>query len=79
MKEFAKKTAKAQFAQYGMMSVPDDVLEGYVKDMLGKKENLNNIVDKVVEDKVIAVIKSAVKLNTKSISLDEFNKMFEEK
>jgi len=79
LKEFAKKTAKAQFAQYGMMSVPDDVLEGYVKDMLGKKENLNNIVDKVVEDKVIAVIKSAVKLNTKSISLDEFNKMFEEK
>ncbi len=79
LKSFARKTAKAQFAQYGMMSVPDDVLDGYVKDMLSKKENLNNIIDKVIEDKVIAFIKSSVKLNTKEISLDDFNKMFEEK
>jgi len=40
---------------------------------------LNNIIDKVIEDKVIAFIKSSVKLNTKEISLDDFNKMFEEK
>lgn len=77
LKEFAKKAAKAQFAQYGMMSVPEDVLENYVKDMLGKRENLNGIVDKVVEDKVVAIVKESVKVNAKEVSLDEFNKMFE--
>lgn len=77
LKDFARKAAKAQFAQYGMMSVPEDVLENYVKDMLSKRENLNGIVDKVVEDKVVAVVKNAVKINNKEVSLDEFNKMFE--
>ncbi len=79
LKDFAKKAAKAQFAQYGMMSVPEDVLENYVKDMLSKKENLTNIIDKVVEDKIVAIVKGAVKVDSKAVSLDEFNKMFEEK
>lgn len=77
LKDFAKKAAKAQFAQYGMMSVPEDVLENYVKDMLSKKENLTNIVDKVVEDKVVAIVKESVKVNNQSVSLEDFNKMFE--
>lgn len=77
LKEFAKKAAKAQFAQYGMMSVPDDVLNNYVKDMLSKKESLNGIVDRVVEEKVVAVVKDSVKVNAKAVSLADFNKMFE--
>ena len=36
---YAARVARAQFAQYGMIGMGDDVIENYVKDML-KKENV---------------------------------------
>jgi len=77
IEEYAKKIAKSQFAQYGMANVPDDILDGYVKDMLKKEESVRNIVDKVVESKAMEVVKAAVKLEMKEVSIEEFNKMFE--
>ena len=35
---YAQATTKAQFAQYGMLSIPDDVLDNYAQEMLKKKE-----------------------------------------
>jgi trigger factor len=77
MMNFAKKATQAQFAQYGMMSIPDDMLDKYAKEMLGNQDSVNRIVDRVMDEKVLAVVKSSVKLDEKKISLDEFNKMFE--
>ena len=54
----AKDTTKAQFAQYGMLSVPDDVLDNYVQEMLKKKETVNNLVSRVVEVKLAAALKA---------------------
>jgi trigger factor len=48
-----------------------------VKDMLKKEETLKNIIDKVAENKVLDIIKNAVKVDTKEVSIEEFNKMFE--
>ena len=75
--EYAKKMAKAQFAQYGMVGMDDEIIANYAKDMLKKEETLKNIVDRVAEEKVFAVIKEAVKLDNKEVSIEEFNKMFE--
>ncbi len=75
---FAKKAAQAQFAQYGMMGIPDEMLENYAKEMLKKEDAVKNMVDRVMDEKVLAVIKSSVKLSTKKVSLDNFNKLFEE-
>ncbi len=75
--EYAKKMAKAQFAQYGMIGMDDEVIANYAKDMLKKEETLKNIVDKVTEEKVFAIVKNAVKLENKVVSIEEFNKMFE--
>ena len=75
--EMAKETTRAQFAQYGMMNVPDDLLENYSKEMLKKKESVNNLVNRVVETKLAAVLKAQVTLEEKSVSVEEFNKMFE--
>jgi len=74
--ETAKKIAKTQFAQYGMMTVPDDLLEGYATDMLKKDETKNNIIDQAMSTVVAAYLKSAVKLNEKEISVEDFNKLF---
>ncbi len=73
----AKDATKAQFAQYGMMTVPEDILENYVQEMLKKKENVDGLVGRVVEAKLATALKAKVTLNNKTVSMEEFNKMFE--
>ncbi|MDL2290194.1 trigger factor [Paludibacteraceae bacterium OttesenSCG-928-F17] len=77
--EHAKKIARAQFAQYGMVGIEDDILNNYVQDMLKKEENIRSIIDKVAEDKIFDAVKKTVKLTPKEVTVEEFNKMFEEK
>ena len=79
VKEAAKEAARAQFAQYGMNNVPDEYLENYAADMMKKKEYVDNLVDRSIDRKLTEALKKVVKLNEKSITLDEFNKLFEEK
>ena len=76
---YARKMAKAQFAQYGMIGMDDEIIANYAKDMMKKEETLRNIMEKVAEEKVLAAIKESVKLENKEITIEEFNKMFEEK
>lgn len=73
----AKEATKAQFAQYGMLTVPDDILENYAKEMLKKKETIDGLVNRVVEVKLAGALKNKVKLEPKTVSMEEFNKMFE--
>lgn len=75
--KMAKETTKAQFAQYGMLSVPEDLLENYAQEMLKKKESVNNLVNRSVEVKLAAALKAQVTLENKTVSIEEFNKMFE--
>ena len=75
--KMAKDATKAQFAQYGMFTVPEDVLENYAQEMLKKKENVDGLVNRVVEAKLAAALKSQVALDNKTVSMEEFNKMFE--
>lgn len=74
--ETAKTATRIQFAQYGMTNVPEDMLNNYAQEMLKKKEQVDGLVSRCIEDKLGAVIKQVVKLDKKSVSLDEFNKMF---
>ncbi|KKB45797.1 trigger factor [Parabacteroides sp. HGS0025] len=74
---FAKRVAQAQFAQYGMLSVPEDVLANYAKDMLKNKQTLQNVIDRAVEEKLAAWLKEQVELDVKEVSTEEFGKLFE--
>ena len=75
----AKNDIRQQFAQYGMNDIPDDVLENYAKEQLKKEDAANAYVDRAVDYKLMQALKNTVKLNEKSVSLDDFNKMMEEK
>ena len=75
--DMAKEATRAQFAQYGMMSVPEDVIENYSKEMLKKKETVDALVSRAVDTKLSAALKGQVSLEQKTISAEEFNKMFE--
>ena len=79
VEEYAKKLTKAQFAQYGMIGMDDEIVANYAKDMMKKEETLKSLIDKVAEEKVFAVVKETVKLDNKEVSIEEFNKMFEAK
>jgi len=72
----AKKFTKEQFAQYGMLDVPDDLLNQYTQEMLKKEETLQNIVNRASEDKLVNWMKNQVKVETKEVSLEEFQKLF---
>ena len=73
----AREATRAQFAQYGMLNIPDELVENYVKEMLKKKESVEGLVNRVVETKLTNAIKPQVTLEHKSISAEDFNKMFE--
>lgn len=73
----ANEATRIQFAQYGMLNLPDDVVEGYAKEMLKKQETVENLVNRAAESKLSAALKAKATLNNKVVSMEEFNKMFE--
>lgn len=75
----AKRIAYLQFAQYGMTNIPEDMIEKYAKDILENKEYRSQIVQQSVDNKLYAEIKNAVKLDEKTVNVDEFNALFAEK
>ena len=79
LKQVAKEAARAQFAQYGMSNVPDEYLDNYAQEMLKKRENVDGLVDRAVDVKLTAALKGVVKLDEKDITLEDFQKMLQEK
>ena len=79
LKAVAKEAVRAQFAQYGMSNVPEDVLENYAEEQLKKRENAESFVDRAVEVKLADALKNVVKLTEKEVSLEDFNKLMQEK
>jgi trigger factor len=78
LETFAAEVARAQFAQYGMSNVPADVLENYVKRMLGDQNTVRNMYDQLVENKVMEWLKQTVKVNEKEIPSKDFEKLLSE-
>ena len=74
----ARETARIQFAQYGMDNVPDEYVNNYADELLKKQDTVQQFVDRAIDLKLIEATKKDVKLNKKSISLDDFNKMMSE-
>ena len=79
LKNVAKEAARAQFAQYGMSNVPDEYLDNYAQEMLKKRENVDGLVDRAVDVKLTAALKEVVKLDEKDITLEDFQKLLQEK
>ena len=75
VRESAIQMARTQFAQYGMTNVPDEYLNNYADEMLKKHENVDSFVEAALERKLADKLKGVVKLNKKTVSLDEFNKL----
>ncbi len=77
VKEMAKEVTRMQFAQYGMLNIPEEYLENSVKEMLKKRETVDNLIDRCVEVKLGAALKEQVTLNENTVTAEEFNKLFD--
>ena len=70
--------AQMQFAQYGMPSAPQDMLENFAKQIMDNKEQLQKIYEKLYEEKVVEYIRGKVKVTEKAVSADDFAKLAQE-
>lgn len=74
----AMSFAQMQFAQYGMPSAPADMLEGFAKQIMDNKEQLQKIYEKLFEEKVVEYLRGKIKVTEKAVSAEEFAKLAEE-
>ncbi|MDE7122856.1 MAG: trigger factor, partial [Alistipes sp.] len=74
----ARALAAAQFAQYGMPSAPDEMLDGYAKQILENKEQGQKIYEKLYEVKVVEDVKSKIEVTEKAVSSDDFARLADE-
>ena len=75
IKNAAKEMARMQFAQYGMSNVPEEYVDNYANELLKKREAVDNFVERAIDVKLAAALKSTVSLNNKEVTLEEFNEM----
>ena len=75
IRDSAIQMARAQFAQYGMTNVPEEYLTNYADEMLKQRENIDSFVEAALDRKLSEKLKEVVKLDKKTISLEEFNKL----
>jgi trigger factor len=77
--EQSKKDTITQFRQYGLPlnSLTDEQLTSFAEKNLEREDDYRRIIEKVLENKVIAYIKENVKLDEKELSVDDFKKLYE--
>lgn len=75
--ETAKTFARIQFAQYGMINLPEENLTSYAAEMLKNEQQAQGLVERTVENKLAAKVKETVTIKVKEVTMDEFRKLVE--
>lgn len=73
----AETITRIQFRQYGLFYASDEQVTNFARETLKREDEAKKIADKILDEKVIAIIKEIVKLENKTLTVDEFNKLFE--
>jgi len=72
----AENITRYQFQQYGLFYATEEQISNYAKETLKREEDAKRIADKILEEKVIVLMKELVKIESKEITVEEFNKLF---
>ncbi|MEI6138483.1 MAG: trigger factor [Mariniphaga sp.] len=75
--EMAREMARMQFHQYGMFNLPEEYLDNYAKSILENKEQKQKMAEKIIEDKVLDLIKVMSGVDIKEVTQKEFDNLFE--
>jgi trigger factor len=73
----AENITRLQFQQYGLFYATDEQIANYARETLKREDDAKKIADKILEEKVIFLLKELIKLENKSVTVEEFNKLFE--
>ncbi len=79
IKDAARQDVVMRFAQYGINNPQEDILNTYVEESLKQKGAFEQFYQQAVERVVISKIKELVAISEKEVTLEEFNKLFNEK
>ena len=70
---------RSQFSQYGLYYATDEQITSFAREMLRKEDESRRIAEKVLDTKVLEIVIDKLKVDEKSVSIEEFNKLFEKK
>lgn len=73
----AMNITRYQFQQYGLFYATDEQVHNYAHEMLKREEDAKRIADKILEEKAIEKLREVVTLDNKTLTVEEFNKLFE--
>jgi trigger factor len=73
----AENMTRYQFQKYGLFYATDEQISNYAKETLKREDDAKRIADKILEEKAILIMKDLVKLENTSVTVEEFNKLFE--
>jgi trigger factor len=72
----AEQITRYQFQQYGLFYATGEQISNYAKETLKRENDAKRIAEKILEDKAILAMKEFVKVETRSVTVEEFNKLF---
>ena len=71
--------AQQQLSQYGIYNAPEDLIRQQAERFMQDDRARDMIQEHAVDNKFYAAVKESVKVNEKTISVEDFRKLYEEK
>ncbi|MDR0697801.1 MAG: trigger factor [Tannerella sp.] len=75
LEDYVKRAVKIQYMQYGMMSMPDNVIENVAKDVLKKEGTEYDFTNRILNEKIISLLKEKITVTVKEITSGEFDEI----
>lgn len=69
--------AQQQLSQYGIYNAPDDVIKQQADRFMQDERARDAIMEHAIDNKFYAAVREAVKVNEKTISVEDFRKLYE--
>ena len=79
IKDHLRDYFKAQMKQYGQDNLDDNVIDDFVKRILEKEDEVKKVYERIMDDKLLNLLKAQLKLKTKDVSFDDFVNLMTEK
>lgn len=70
---------RAQLRQYGQENVEQEMIDGFVKNIMQNQDEMKKVYDDLFDKKLLALYKEKLSLNEVEISFDDFVKLVTEK
>jgi trigger factor len=72
---YVKHAVKVQYMQYGVMSMPDNIMENTVKDILKKEGTEYDFTNRILDEKIISLLKEKITVTVKEVTSEEFGEI----